>query len=61
MKTAFAVSGNSMAATLGSAAAFVLLGANDSVLRLESGKMAVPPDEVEKKLDLFYHRPQDFF
>ena len=30
-------------------AAFALLGANDSVLRLESGKMAVPPEEVEKK------------
>ena len=30
-------------------AAFVLLGANDSVLRLESGKMAVPPEDVEKK------------
>lgn len=29
--------------------AFVLLGANDSVQRLETGKMAVPVDEVEKK------------
>ena len=31
------------------ACAFVLLGANDSVLRIESGKMAVPPEIVEKK------------
>lgn len=31
------------------ALAFVLLGANDSVLRLETGKMAVPPETVEKK------------
>ncbi|MBR2374183.1 MAG: SGNH/GDSL hydrolase family protein [Lentisphaeria bacterium] len=29
--------------------AFVLLGANDSVQRLETGKMAVPVEEVEKK------------
>ena len=28
--------------------AFVLLGANDSVLRLETGKAAVPPDLAEK-------------
>ena len=39
------------------AAAFVFLGANDSVQRLETGKMAVPPDMVEKKyrelFDLF--------
>ncbi|MBO4647980.1 MAG: hypothetical protein J5806_07470 [Lentisphaeria bacterium] len=29
--------------------AFVFLGANDSVMRLETGKMAVPPETVEKK------------
>ena len=29
--------------------AFVMLGANDSVMRLETGKMAVPPETVDKK------------
>lgn len=31
------------------AAAFVFLGANDSAQNLETGKMAVPPETVEKK------------
>lgn len=31
------------------AAAFVFLGANDSVQRLETGKMAVPPETAEQK------------